>query len=184
MSGNWPSVEIVSFTLYSRLLQISTFDFELNKENLNVLIVIRYRHLIGWQGMLSHRALIEKIYINQEVKKTSSFICDVIGEKYLQKKQTTVSGRENVFSITLYNRPCRYFMYHFLAFSYEILHHETRLQRRKIEGRLLSQEEMERLTKEKRSFKTTLFTTTLLSGIPYLQQNFFLPQSSIMFFPS
>ena len=100
--------------------------------------------------MLSHRARIEKIYIDQKVKKTSSFICDVIGEKYLEKKQTIFSGRENVSRITLYNRPCRYFMYYFLAFSYEILHHETRRQRRKIEGRLLSQEAMEGLTKEKR----------------------------------
>ena len=108
--------------------------------------------------MLSHRARIEKIYIDQKVKKTSSFICDVIGEKYLEKKQTIFSGRENVSRITLYNRPCRYFMYYFLAFSYEILHHETRRQRRKIEGRLLSQEAMEGLTKEKRAFKTTLFT--------------------------
>ena len=86
----------------------------------------------------------------KKLKKTSSFICDVIGEKYLEKKQTIFSGRENVSRITLYNRPCRYFMYYFLAFSYEILHHETRRQRRKIEGRLLSQEAMEGLTKEKR----------------------------------
>ena len=129
--------------------------------------------------MLSHRARIEKIYIDQKVKKTSSFICDVIGEKYLEKKQTIFSGRENVSRITLYNRPCRYFMYYFLAFSYEILHHETRRQQRKIEGRLLSQEAMEGLTKEKRAFPFHC-----LSGIPFHLQNFSLPQSSIMFFPS
>ena len=129
--------------------------------------------------MLSHRARIEKIYIDQKVKKTSSVICDVIGEKYLERKQTIFSGRENVSRITLYNRPCRYFMYYFLAFSYEILHHETRRQRRKIEGRLLSQEAMEGLTKEKRAFPFHC-----LSGIPFHLQNFSLPQSSIMFFPS
>lgn len=42
--------------------------------------------------MLSHRARIEKIYINQKVKKTSSFICDVIGEKYLLKKTDNFFG--------------------------------------------------------------------------------------------
>ena len=90
--------------------------------------------------MLSHRARIEKIYINQEVKEKPAPLFVMLSERNIyKKKQTTFSGRENVSRITLYNRPCRYFMYYFLAFSYEILHHETRRQRRKIEGRLLSQ---------------------------------------------
>ena len=130
--------------------------------------------------MLSHRARIEKIYINQEVKEKPAPLFLMLSERNIyKKKQTTFSGRENVSRIMLYNRPCRYFMYYFLAFSYEILHHETRRQRRKIEGRLLSQEAMEGLTKEKRAFPFHC-----LSGIPFHLQNFSLPQSSIMFFPS
>ena len=130
--------------------------------------------------MLSHRARIEKIYINQKVKKNQLlYLWCYRREIFIKKKQTTFSGRENVLRITLYDRPCRYFMYYFLAFSYEILHHETRRQRRKIEGRLLSQEAMEGLTKEKRAFPFHC-----LSGIPFHLQNFSLPQSSIMFFPS
>lgn len=115
----------------------------------------------------------------KKLKKPAPLFVMLSERNIYKKKQTTFSGRENVLRITLYDRPCRYFMYYFLAFSYEILHHETRRQRRKIEGRLLSQEAMEGLTKEKRAFPFHC-----LSGVPFHLQNFFLPQSSIMFFPS
>lgn len=111
--------------------------------------------LAGRECYHTGHVLRKSISIKKLKKPAPLFV--MLSERNIYKKQTIFSGRENVSRITLYIRP-RYFMYYFLAFSYEILHHETRRQRRKIEGRLLSQEAMEGLTKEKRAFKTTLFT--------------------------